>query len=151
MEGQALPVYGLYSARREGLDDLCLVGSPEGFTSFADVLQRARGEDTWHLQAPPPEEIAPYDCALTAATIVLDSQTAGVRISKQGDILRIVGPEDALGVLADNLCQFEVWQREGRLPPHAHQHLEHWPGHPFLTPDSNTLVAMIGATETAPG
>jgi len=140
----------LYSARREGLDDLCLVGSAEGFVAFADAPQRVRGEETWPLRAPAPEEVAPYGRALTAVTVVLDEHTTGACIARQGDVLRIVGPGSALCSLADNLRQFEVWQREGCLFPHTHQHLEHWPGHPFLTPDSNPLVAEIEVAEVAP-
>jgi hypothetical protein len=69
-----------------------------------------------------------------------------VRIGRNATDLEITGEQTGLRLLADNLDAFT----EAPASFGGHLHIESYPGHYFLAPDSGPLLIVIDAEQGEP-
>ncbi|MEV6969027.1 hypothetical protein AB0M47_28315 [Hamadaea sp. NPDC051192] len=115
----------------ESTGEIELSGSAEDLSRLA---QRLRGEQepiTLDRRTDP----APSDRALSTVTITLTGQA--VRVSVEGDTLRLDGGAESLELLADN-----VQGVADAGDSDYHLHIEH-PGHEYVAPTSLPLVVAL--------
>jgi hypothetical protein len=111
--------------------EICIVGSRDEFRKLASIIRQTHGTVISNQTGSP----VPYDQLLKA--IVVESQpTRGVTFSVTDDHqLSIAGDKTKMAILADNVQSIaEADDVEG------HWHVEYFPDHFFLAPESFPVV-----------
>ncbi len=111
--------------------EICIIGAREDFGRLASLIRAAKGTMLSGQTGSP----APYDRLL--GPIVIENKLGeSVRFSvTQNGALLIVGDQSKLSILADNVFSIsEADDSEG------HWHVEYFPDHFFLAPDSFPVV-----------
>jgi hypothetical protein len=85
---------------------------------------------------------APYD-RLLAAIVVEDAPGQSVTFSvTSDDFLRIAGDKGKMDIVAANVENFAK-----ESPDNHHSHVEHFPGHFYLAPDSVPVVFEFSSSK----
>ncbi|MEU7826029.1 hypothetical protein [Catellatospora sp. NPDC049133] len=111
------------------------------FTDAAafDALVALLRAGTGHVYTATAAQAAPYE-RLLAGVLVVTRPGRPAEFTVRGDRLAIGGDARHLTTMADALAGV------GELPPGRHEHVEHYPDHPYLGPDSLPVVVARAAT-----
>lgn len=107
-----------------------------------ELLQLARAirlnQAAFPLEKVP--DASPYTRSLAMLESTLTSGSEAISMSSEGDTLEIRGGAAALALLAENI---EGFAAEGDET--AHLHIDYFPGHEYLSQNSNSLVIALNA------
>ena len=126
-----------------GKGELAVEGTSQALATLAAGLREASPVVELPLNLPSAREIGAYSGFLT--TIRISTVDQPVEVLRDGFVLQIRGSRSKLGLVASNIESLitseEVVPTRGRIPPHLH--MEFYPGHFFLHPDSEPLVIQL--------
>jgi hypothetical protein len=128
-------VTAIVAARFTAAGDLLLEGDPEGFLHLADLLAELppAGRILECEQGPRSQ---PYD-GFFEQLILKDSERAGFSVQRQGRSLLCVGDPTGRRSVAEIIRRLASDLAAGA---EQHVHLEYYPDHPFLWPETEPLV-----------
>jgi len=125
-----LPV-GLYSSR----GDIEIEGTPGAIRLLVEHFRGAPG--TIALAVPWQRGAAPYNGFLTA--IRVEAGAGMVTFRRQSTLLAVSGAPRPLALLAESIATL-VTDHRGAA---RHVHIEYYPGHAFIDPDSLPVVVGV--------
>ena len=110
-------------------------GSPADLRDLADFIRLGDGGVLRMEAAADP---SPYTHAASKVEVVIDDNSEWLLTSLDDDsqTLRLVGPRRSLELLADNVA-------DQANDPYGHLHIEWFPDHFYLAPDSLSLVVSL--------
>ena len=141
-QAEAPPLRGLTGSYSEA-GGVELRGSAQALSILVEFLTSGDAAGVRRLEVEPGSSPEPYDVFLTAVRVVrVDGAT---RVGLAGTTLEFSGAQEGLRLLAENIA----WVAEQSGPgsnaeSSSHLHVEYYPGHPFLSPDSEPLVVALG-------
>lgn len=119
--------------RLDSTEEMELSGTRSELLALARSLRNDRGRHDLHGDPAP----FPYSRSLSEIE-VREISGGAVNISWDGSSLKIRGGRSALDLLADNIGSFASEAADS-----DHLHIEYFPGHFYLSPESESLVLAI--------
>jgi hypothetical protein len=125
----------MYVLHGRSMDEPELGGTSSEYVELARLVLAGHGRLPLTAVADP----SPYDNALVEIAVKRrPAQAATITLARETHALEISGDEASLAVLAENLGEFGA-----ESTPDEHMHIEYFPGHFYLGPNSHPLVAVL--------
>lgn len=123
--------------------DIELRGDSAALLRIAELFAGKMGPHVRVSLRPPQAPPVPYDGFLLFLSIEIQSSVGVlVKISREGDTLRVVGSGDMMSILADNV-RFLVDDAKRSDAKEKHLHVEYHPDHYYLANSSQPLVLVV--------
>ncbi len=133
-----LHVVALYSK----MSGIQLEGSSTEFQRMSEIVRLAKPDMTVEFTSIPADAVAPFDRSLSFLRV--STSDGKVRVSVREESVYLEGSTTSLWSLAEQFS-FLAGKRDDdsqtQIPYHVH--LEVYDGHPFLAPESESLILML--------
>lgn len=131
-------------AQYSASSDLLFEATVAALGRFADLLEDDSLETDFELVVPAEPVAASYEGFLTALHLVKVEGQAGLKIYRERNVLIISGGLANSSTFAANIrfLQEEALSRPS-MQSVLHLHIEYYPDHPYLDPNSDPLVIYI--------
>lgn len=125
---------------RYGEREVELAATGDGLIHFAECLLTGEPKIEISLSVPADKSAAPFHGFL--AKLAIEICDGKVVIKHDHETLRIRGATEDLKRFADNIRWLALKDSSAAGLPRDHVHIEHYPDHFYLAPDSDPLILV---------